>query len=241
MITLNASADYGLSGQYIARISGRDSKYTFNRDFIGRRCGKRNESTNADVDDPGLYECCDVDRNGKKSRFYFVVEVDGDLFKFTTDKEDAMTVAKMMDDGRAFSEIVVGTKADDEALAVKNEIEFLKTLLIVEGSPELPITLTQKVGNFAAGAVVAKNELQPVVRSEIDRLTQRLEALRSSKKYPTSFYEIVKNKKQAAQTISTALDKCWAILQALPPQDGKKVLSELKKLMTPKKDKGEGE
>ncbi len=60
MITLSASADFGKTGQYVARIVGRDSKFTFNREFIGRKFGKRNETSQADVDDPGLYECCDV-------------------------------------------------------------------------------------------------------------------------------------------------------------------------------------
>lgn len=108
MITLVAKADYNQKGQFIARLVGRDSRYTFSREFVGRKGGKRNETTRADVDDPGVYECCDVDRKkGKVSRFYFIVQ-DGDKLKeLRADKEDAMTVAKALDAGRKFSEIVV--------------------------------------------------------------------------------------------------------------------------------------
>jgi hypothetical protein len=106
MISLSASADFGLTGQYVARITGRDAKFTFAREFVGAKYGKRNEGTSADVDDPGLYECRDVTRKGRVDRFWLVVEVDGQLVKLRSDKEDAMAIARALDDRRPFVEIV---------------------------------------------------------------------------------------------------------------------------------------
>lgn len=40
-----------------------------------------------------------------------------------------------------------------------------------------------------------------------------------------------------AQTIDTATQQCWAILQALPEKDAKKVLASLKVLVSPPKPK----
>lgn len=250
MISLSASADYGLSGQYIAHITGRHPKYTFDRQFIGRKGGKRNEVSEADVDDPGLYECCDIDKkHGKESHFYLVLEINGNLHKFKSDKEDAMTIAKALDAGRPFNEIVGGYTADPEAVEAKKELDYFKGLVITEGSPdwmgrmERPLTISQKVGQFAAGSTVDQKELQPVVKSEIDRLTKRLEELASNDKYPTGAYEILSKKeaekKQAATNIQTAVEQCWAIMQALPVKDAKKVLAELKNKVTPPKDKGD--
>lgn len=168
MIRLNASAAYGEKGQYIARITGRDSKFTFAREFIGRKGGKRNEETSADVDDPGVYECCDIDRKrGKDSRFVLVIkQADGTLVSRRSDKEDAMAIAKQIDAGRDFSDIV----ADDG-----------------------------------------------------------------------SGYEIVDKKeaeaKQQAQTVQTATEGCWVILQTLPEKEAKKVLKTLKDRVSPPKPK----
>lgn len=247
MITLSASSDYGLSGQYIARITGRNTKYTFEREFIGRKCGKRNEMTEADVDDPGLYECCDIGRKkGKESRFVLVLEVEDELYKFTCDKSDAMTIAKELDSGRELDEIVIGRLADQEAVEVKKELDYLNSLIIIEGYPnwislmETKATIRQKVGDFDVGATVDQKELQPVVKSEIDRLNNKLKDLESQNRRPIRDYELISKKeaekKQAAQTFQTALDSCWQILQSLPTKDAKKILSELKNKLNPKSE-----
>lgn len=172
MINLSAKADYGLSGQYIARLTGRHSGYTFNREFIGRKGGKRNETTEVDVDDPGLYECCDIDkRDGKSSRFYAVVEIGGTLHRFRLDKEEAMKIAKEMDGGRRFDTIVVGRPTNPPSYEI--------------------------LGKKAA-------EVQ-----------------------------------QKAQTLATAVEQCWTILQALPVAEAKKVLTQLKTRLTPTKPSAE--
>lgn len=119
MITLQASADYGHSGQYVARIVGRDAKYTFAREFIGRKGGKRGDCTNADVDDPGLYEMCDVTRKrGKESR-YRVILADGETLRVVrADKDEAMKIARALDEGRRIDQIVADVDWEEHTFTV---------------------------------------------------------------------------------------------------------------------------
>jgi hypothetical protein len=103
VVSFSASAKYGYGGkQYIARITGRDPKFTFSREFIDRKEGKRRDSSSADVDDPGLYVEVDIDKHGDKDEtFYIVYECPGyGLMKSGgLAKETAMPLAKLIDAG----------------------------------------------------------------------------------------------------------------------------------------------
>ena len=106
-VTLTASARYGYGGkQYIARITGRDSKFIFAREFVGQKGGKRRESSEYMTDEPGMYMTCDIDSKGRKDETFFVVYIgdDGKLKMSSTSKERAMKLAKMMDEGTTFKE-----------------------------------------------------------------------------------------------------------------------------------------
>lgn len=98
-VTLTAEACYGYGGkQYIARITGRDSKYTFARKFVGTKGGKRRESSEYQTDEPGLYVCCDIDRKGNKEETYYILRERKDGFSSRTcTREQAMQLAKLMD------------------------------------------------------------------------------------------------------------------------------------------------
>jgi hypothetical protein len=96
-VTLQANNDYnerfapaGAKKAYVARITGRDSKLTFAREFIG----------NGDVlvDDAGLYEVRNVDKKGRPNDSYYVVlEHDGEIRRSTVmNREQAMPIAKAM-------------------------------------------------------------------------------------------------------------------------------------------------
>lgn len=102
MVTLTAEAAYGLTGQYVARLTGREPKFTFAREFLGRKEGKRYERTAAEVDIAGLYETCDITKSGKASRFWWLA--DGGLVEVR--RADAMTIARAMDTGRLAEQIV---------------------------------------------------------------------------------------------------------------------------------------
>lgn len=121
-VKLYAESDFGKSGQYVARLTGRDSKFTFQREFIGTKYGKRNESTSAEVDDPGAYMVRHCGRKGNDERYFFVAEFAGELHKIRADKADCMTVCKALDAGRAFDEIVRVSAATDSADGVVYEI-----------------------------------------------------------------------------------------------------------------------
>ena len=106
-IRLSAGAAYGQKGQFVARVTGRDPKFTFAREFLGRKEGKRGGSTTVMVDEPGLYETRDVDRKGGIEDTYHVVEMTAaGLVKDTCMTEDAMTLARLIGDGVDFAEAV---------------------------------------------------------------------------------------------------------------------------------------
>lgn len=102
-VILNATAKYGFGGkQYIARITGRDAKFTFARDFVGTKTGKRREDAEYETDEPGLYVTCDIDRRGDKDETYYVVHEfpEFGIASIRIDRTRAMGLAKRMDAGQ---------------------------------------------------------------------------------------------------------------------------------------------
>ena len=122
MVTLRADAKFGYGGkQYICRITGRNSSYTFEREFVGRKEGKRGEDSVFETDEPGLYLCCDIDRKGNKEERFRVVLIDAGVPKIVyADKDEAMQIARAFDDGRALTDIV----ADVDFSLPMNERSF---------------------------------------------------------------------------------------------------------------------
>ncbi len=111
-INLTASAKFGYGGkQYIARITGRDKKFTFSREFIDRKNGKRRENSEAVVDEVGLYMNCDLTSKGDKNESFAVIgylrsadgtipESSDSLVTTRISREEAMKIAKDMDAGQ---------------------------------------------------------------------------------------------------------------------------------------------
>ena len=168
MITLTAESEGTQGGQYIARLVGRHTTYTFEREFVGRKMGNRHERTEADLDAPGLYEICDVGRRGKSQRYVFILDVGHRLGSFTCEKREAMKVAKSIDDGMAFTQLVRATE---------------------DGTGYEVLTPAQ-----------ARREQR---RADV------------------------------ARSVETASEECWAILQALPTREAKRVVAALKKRLKP--------
>jgi hypothetical protein len=159
-VTLSASADYGHTGQYVARLTGRDSKFTFEREFIGTKYGKRNEGTSAEVDDPGVYEMRDVTRKGKIDKYRIVVELDGELHKLVSDKEDAMAICKQIDAGRPFADIVRASRNDENAVVYEiltaKQAEQAAAASVVDQCVALLAPLDDKAQKAALTALRAK-------------------------------------------------------------------------------------
>jgi hypothetical protein len=122
MITLISNSKcYHNSRNYVARITGRDSKMTFNREFLGKT---------RDVDEEGLYEICNIDHKGNKDQIYRVVahrpdgelvslQAGGDCFGPESGKEAAMIIAKRIDAGESIDDIVAVSQADDDTWGYK--------------------------------------------------------------------------------------------------------------------------
>ena len=100
--TLIASSDkYGVTSQYIAKITGTDAKYGMSREFIG---AKKGQTTTAVIDEDGLYELGTVTKKGDKKPLFRLV-LGGKVFWLGRDNEDqktepaavAMLIAKKLD------------------------------------------------------------------------------------------------------------------------------------------------
>ena len=112
MITLRANCACnlrytpGAKKPYIARLTGRDSKVTFAREFIG--------ATSIDVDEPGIYECRAVDKKGRADECEYVLlldcpaypDADGETInEYDATKAEAMKICKALDEGRSIDAI----------------------------------------------------------------------------------------------------------------------------------------
>jgi hypothetical protein len=182
-ITLSASAAYGYSGkQYIARITGRDSKFTFFREFIGRKGGKRGDISEATVDDAGLYMTCDIDNKGRKDETFWVVEEkDGGIVKECCATEEAMKLAKMLDNCQTFEAAVLAIwppKSPADLLREKI-VEHKKKLAtsIAKGDADGMIVLEKDGPLGAKGASVRRGDIITWRQAEIVRLEAEIVAL----------------------------------------------------------------
>jgi hypothetical protein len=239
IVTLKAGAAYGQSGQYIARIIGRDSSRTFKREFVGRKTDQR--SSQAEIDEVGLYEVCDIDKKGRKEQSYtLVVDVDGlgELDEFGSDREDAMAIAKAMDEGREFSQIVHCWYADDEAAELAAQRKTIKTAFRGYGDDVGTYLIKTAAGPWDAGTKVPAAEFEAAKDAEVAKLDARIAELEAQGRPAKHGYEILSKaaakKQDASHTLAAAIDDCWKILQAMDERTAKKVLTELRKRVSPK-------
>ncbi len=117
MITLRAETRcYSKKHQYIARIDGRDESYTFDRKFVGRKVGKNDTGSEADIDSPGLFEICNITTKGKKDQTYVVIIHVGEyLRQYDVSREEAMKIGKALGDGTDIKHVV---KPNDDLTGV---------------------------------------------------------------------------------------------------------------------------
>ena len=168
-VTLSASAKYGYGGkQFVARITGRDSKFTFERQFLGRKEGKRRDYTEAIVDEPGVYEERDIDSKGRaEDSYYLVYELDGNIYKNAIEKSAAMRIAKEIESG----------KVDFEREGIAARIVFNKSRIKTseqKGELDTPIVMDANLGSLKQGETVTRGRLIEERRAIIANLERRL-------------------------------------------------------------------
>lgn len=160
IITLTASSDYNTAGkQFVARITGRRPKFTFEREFVGQRSGKRKDYTSADVDEPGLYETRDTTRKGTDDSYCIVWQDEDRLVKTDVDRDVAMKLAKNL-------------PSDWSACGRPLAIAELESLVQQgkEKDPEGLLTVKFYCGIYTAGDVVKRADLIAACEAEIVRL-----------------------------------------------------------------------
>jgi hypothetical protein len=160
-VTICAEAKYGFSGQYIAKIIGRAARVQFNREFCGRKYGKRGESTSYETDEIGLYEAADVSKSGKSHRYLLILPWRDELKKFVSDHEDALALAKRLDDGESLTDIVAVELGDpildsDGTPKLKDDGTPRHSLVyVIRTKTEAKATIAAATVDSAVDAIVA--------------------------------------------------------------------------------------
>lgn len=249
MITLTARHDaYGSDKKaYVARITGRDSKFTFQREFISRGGRDRTDAT-ADVDDPGVYELRAVDKKGRVSDGYvLIVETPDGLRKFPCGKEDAMKVAREVEKGRPFSELVAFVPAAGPSplgAAVAARADHAARYANGEGKDQAGrIRLSDAKVVHLAGpdGYCERGRVREYRAAEIARLDAEIERRRAAGEQEVhaaaARWEFATarqaQQRAAAQSLEEAVAACLAALRQLDEAARKKVMAELRKRLAP--------
>jgi hypothetical protein len=243
MITLSATARYGFGGkQYIARITGRDRKFTFAREFVGRREGKRNEDSVFETDEPGLYLCCDIDRRGdKEERFRLVLPWEDDVAVWKVAKEDALKIARALDDGRELADCVEVWGFNQEARDLRKLATELRDKVIPAGGYDWIGRIRNATGNLPPDATEEQAEaerarLEAELVSQAGAAEARMAELEAAGKYPDAGYRLIDRKeaerRKVVQGVESATETCWQVLQVLPEGLAKKVLTALRQRLS---------
>lgn len=186
-VTLNAAARFGYGGkQFVARITGRHPKFTFAYDFMGKKEGKRGESTNVMIDDPGIYITRDVDSKGRADdSFALVYAVDGELRMLWIAREFAMKLGKALDSGAPPDWTAEGLAAEARKVArlakekAEEEAKFLETLrakteelcAFAAETPEKDFSVNYLLQRLSPGThYVRADLLLPLYEAELARL-----------------------------------------------------------------------
>lgn len=221
VITLTASSDFGQSGQYIAKLTGRAPKVQFRREFCGTKSGKRNDLTSYETDEIGLYEIEDRTRKGKVRTFWFILPWGEELRKLKTDHEDALLISKRLDAGERLEDIV---ELDREPMTRSETQSYCTVCDTVVDGCHCP--------NHPDAAIGARSIDVPALNED------------GSPKYRL-VYSIRKpgevKKAIAAATLDTAVDAIVQALAALPASEQKKALTLARARMFPKAEPESGD
>jgi hypothetical protein len=136
-VKLTGSHDYYGKGKasYVARLTGRDSKWTFSREFLAK--GQDRRDAVAEVIEPGLYEVRNVDKKERVTDEYVIVleDADGDLEQHDATKADAMKITKLLDERRAF-DAIVGPTDDGWEYVTRRKAEAAAVAQTIDAATE---------------------------------------------------------------------------------------------------------
>lgn len=165
-VALRSDSDRGKEDKhFVARIVGRHPRYTFEREFVGKREGKRGESKLALVDSPGLYQVRDAWKRRDEDSYYVIYEFDGDLHKIAVDVDQAMDLARESRIPTEWSN--VGRK-----LRLDLHLEQLDTIQSKDSSETIQVR--GRIGPFTDGQMVTVGEMRAWRFQQIDRLRAAL-------------------------------------------------------------------
>lgn len=167
-IEFTAVSDYGQTGQYVARLTGRAPRVSFSREFLGRKSGKRNDITTALIDDPGLYEVVWCKRKGKERAYWLVVEHDGELRQLRSDEEDCLAIAKRFDGGEFLEQILAIEVVDvePELLAKYPDSAKTKLVYVIRNKAEAKKAVASATIDTAVAAIVNALDALPAAQQK---------------------------------------------------------------------------
>ena len=124
-LTFTATSQYGQSGQYVAQLTGRAPRVRFQREFLGRKTGKRGDETRATIEGPGLYTIVHKTRKGPDENFRavmlrpagmddeklksddYVRSFTEDLISIVLSEDEALALAKALDEGKTMDDFEI--------------------------------------------------------------------------------------------------------------------------------------
>lgn len=215
-ITLSASSDFGHSGQYIARLVGRAPRVQFQREFLGRKSGKRQDDTSYETDETGLYEVSNQTRKGCSRDYWLVLPWGDELKKIRTDHEDSLAICKRLQDGERLEDFVVLEKGDPltKTVSVWRCAACSRELRCGEKCPDHP-----------EGQQLLDHYDVPDINDQGEPRYKLVYMIRSRA-------ETQKQEKSA--TLDTAVEAIMQVIQALPAPLQRKALATAKsRLATP--------
>jgi len=215
-VTLSAESKYGYSGQYIARITGRADRVQFARSFVGTRSGKRNDASKYETDEIGLYEECDVGKNGKSKSYALVMPWKSTLKKIYVDLDDALKIAKRFDGGESLDGIV--------CLELGEQKFVTEWYVVCNECGQECVANALKCGEHPDSWVQRKSREVPAVNADGTlkfALTYRI------------FSKAEAEKAEALSSVEAAADAIVGALAALPAPLQRKALSAVKARLFP--------
>lgn len=215
-IKLHAESKYGYSGQYIARLVGRDSRMQFSREFVGSKYGKRSECTSFETDEPGLFEICDVSKSGKSKEFKLVLPWRDGLVSLTSSSSDALKIAKRLGEGERLTDFVVAELGE-----VLTTHQYYDACSVCERE----LAPGEKCAEHPEGHRSVLSRQVPRLKDDGTPIRRLVYDIRTKAEA---------QKVDAAATLSAAVDAIVAVLAALPEPLQRKAFAAAKAKVFPK-------